>query len=79
MAIACFRLFTLPPWPYLPLRSVPCFRRRMALSTDLEAPLVYRRLPPRRARVAGIRPPYTTLRPEMNPTSTMTMAMTRSR
>jgi hypothetical protein len=41
MAIACLRLFTLPPRPPLPLRSVPRFRRRIALSTLLLAPLLY--------------------------------------
>ncbi len=43
MAIACFRLFTLPPFPPLPLRRVPCFLRRMALATVLLAPLLYLR------------------------------------
>jgi hypothetical protein len=41
IAIACSRLFTLPPRPDLPLRSVPFFRRRMALSTRLLAALPY--------------------------------------
>jgi hypothetical protein len=41
IAIACLRLFTLPPRPPLPLRSVPRFRRRIALSTLLLAPLLY--------------------------------------
>jgi hypothetical protein len=41
IAIACSRLFTLPPRPALPLRKVPFFRRRMALSTRLLAPLLY--------------------------------------
>jgi hypothetical protein len=43
MAIACLRLFTLPPLPRLPDRSVPRFLRRMALATVLLAPLLYRR------------------------------------
>src|SRR5690348_9841457 len=43
IAIACFRLFTLPPWPFLPRRSVPCLRRRIALSTLLLAPRPYLR------------------------------------
>ncbi|HEU5171247.1 MAG TPA: hypothetical protein VFU46_11955 [Gemmatimonadales bacterium] len=37
IAIACLRLFTLPPLPPRPLRSVPRFRRRIALSTLLLA------------------------------------------
>ena len=43
IAIACLRLVTFPPWPLGPLRSVPCFRRRIAYSTLLLAPLLYRR------------------------------------
>lgn len=34
MAIACLRLFTRPPLPAFPERSVPCFFRRIALFTD---------------------------------------------
>jgi len=45
IAIACLRLFTLPPWPDFPRLSVPFFRRRIALSTDRPAPLLYFRLP----------------------------------
>ena len=41
--MACLRLFTLPPLPPLPERSVPRFLRRMALSTVLPAALPYRR------------------------------------
>lgn len=41
IAIACFRLFTPPPFPPLPERSVPFFLRRMALSTLLPAALPY--------------------------------------
>lgn len=37
MAIACSGLFTRPPRPPFPLLSVPRFRRRIALSTDLDA------------------------------------------
>src|SRR3954470_600517 len=37
MAIACFRLFTLPPLPPLPDLSVPLFLRRTALATVLLA------------------------------------------
>ena len=43
MAIACFRLFTLPPLPPGPDRKVPFFRRRMALSTRFDAASPYRR------------------------------------
>src|ERR1700756_3308769 len=35
MAIACLRLFTVPPLPPLPLLRVPFLRRRMALLTFL--------------------------------------------
>jgi hypothetical protein len=41
IAIACFRLVTLPALPPLPLRSVPFFRRRIALSTRLLADFPY--------------------------------------
>jgi hypothetical protein len=41
MAIACFRLVTLPPLPPFPDRSVPFFFRRIALSTVLPAALPY--------------------------------------
>src|SRR5205085_10921698 len=41
IAIACLRLFTLPPLPPRPLLSVPFFRRRIALSTRLPAALPY--------------------------------------
>jgi hypothetical protein len=41
MAIACSRLFTLPPRPDFPLRRVPFLRRRIALLTLLLAPLLY--------------------------------------
>src|SRR5262249_32874788 len=37
MAMACLRLFTLPPLPPLPLFSVPVLRRCMALFTSLLA------------------------------------------
>jgi hypothetical protein len=43
IAMACFRLFTLPPLPDLPERKVPLFFRRTALATDLLAPLLYLR------------------------------------
>src|ERR1700716_3193433 len=41
MAIACLRLFTVPPLPPLPLFSVPFLRRRMALFTSLPALRAY--------------------------------------
>jgi hypothetical protein len=43
IAIACLRLVTRPPWPAFPRLSVPLFRRRIALSTDLPAPRPYLR------------------------------------
>lgn len=46
MAIACLRLFTRPPFPPRPLRNVPFFRRRIALSTRLLAARPYFRRPP---------------------------------
>jgi len=52
MAMACFRLFTLPPLPPLPDLRVPFLRRRIALSTRFCAALPYFR-PPRDLR-AGI-------------------------
>lgn len=53
MAMACLRDFTFAP---LLLRSVPLLRRRMALSTRLEAAFPYLRVPlrERARRVAGI-------------------------
>src|SRR5690242_18451364 len=63
MAIACLRLFTLPPWPLLPRLSVPCLRRRIALSTLLLAPRPYFRPPDfRRPFFAAMRPPGRCLR-----------------
>jgi hypothetical protein len=41
MAMACLRLFTVPPLPPLPDLSVPRFSLRMALATDLPAALPY--------------------------------------
>lgn len=41
MAIACLRLFTVPPLPALPERSVPRFFLRMALATLFCAPVPY--------------------------------------
>jgi hypothetical protein len=41
IAIACLRLFTLPPFPPLPDLSVPRFLRRIALATVLLAALPY--------------------------------------
>jgi hypothetical protein len=43
MAMACLRLFTLPPLPPGPERRVPRFLRRIALATVLLAPLLYLR------------------------------------
>ena len=43
IAIACLRLFTLPPRPPLPLLSVPRLRRCIALLTSLEAEREYLR------------------------------------
>jgi hypothetical protein len=43
IAIACFRLFTVPPLPPRPRLSVPDFRRFIALSTRFDADLPYRR------------------------------------
>jgi hypothetical protein len=42
IAMACFLLFTTPPLPPFPERSVPRFSRRIALSTDLLAAFPYR-------------------------------------
>lgn len=47
IAIACFRLFTVPPFPPGPLLSVPRFRRRIALSTRFDAAFPYLRPPDR--------------------------------
>jgi hypothetical protein len=47
IAIACFRLFTVPPLPPRPLLSVPFFRRRIALSTRFDAAFPYLRPPDR--------------------------------
>src|SRR5215467_10119260 len=44
IAIACFRLVTLPPLPPRPLRSVPSFMRRIVLSTRFPAAFPYRRV-----------------------------------
>jgi len=55
IAIACLRLFTFPPLPALPDFSVPRFLRRIALATDLLAPLLYLRLLD--FCFLGIRPP----------------------
>src|SRR5437868_2718976 len=41
IAMACFRLFTRPPFPPFPDLSVPRFLRRMALSTVFPAALPY--------------------------------------
>ena len=44
MAMACFRLFTLPPFPLLPEVKVPFLLRRTALATLLPADLPYFRV-----------------------------------
>lgn len=44
MAMACSRLFTLPPLPPRPDFSVPRLRRRIALATVLPADFEYLRL-----------------------------------
>lgn len=41
MAIACFRLLTLPPFPLFPALSVPVFFRCIALFTDFPAARPY--------------------------------------
>jgi hypothetical protein len=41
MAIACFRLLTVPPLPPFPDFKVPRFLRRSALRTDLPAAFPY--------------------------------------
>ena len=41
IAIACLRLFTLPPLPPLPLRAVPRLYLRISLSTSFEALRAY--------------------------------------
>ena len=45
IAIACFRLFTVPPFPPGPDLSVPRFLRRIALATFLLAARPYFRVP----------------------------------
>jgi hypothetical protein len=46
MAIACFLLFTTPPFPPFPDRRVPCFLRRIALLTVLLAAFPYLAIAP---------------------------------
>jgi len=41
--MACWRLFTVPPFPPRPDFSVPRFLRRIALATDFPAAFPYRR------------------------------------
>src|SRR5713226_8713060 len=53
MAMACFRLFTWPPFPLRPERSVPLFRRRMALLTLLLAAFPYRAIRPSKHLVSA--------------------------
>ena len=47
IAIACLRLFTVPPFPPRPLLSVPIFFRRIALPTLFDAAFPYLRAPER--------------------------------
>jgi hypothetical protein len=54
MAIACLRLFTVPPFPPFPDFSVPFFLRRIADSTRLLAAFPYLRLPDDFYRAANV-------------------------
>jgi len=54
--MACFRLFTLPPFPPFPDRNVPFFFRRIALSTLRLAAFPYFRLDEDFFLLAGIVP-----------------------
>ena len=56
IAIACWRLVTVPPCPALARFSVPRFRRCIALFTDLPAAFPYLR-PPLDRFVAAMSPP----------------------
>ena len=56
IAIACFRLFTFPPFPPRPERRLPRFFRRIALATVFPALLLYLR--PRDFFLAGIPIPF---------------------
>ena len=58
MAIACWRLLTLPPLPPRPDFKVPFFFLRMAPATDFWAPFPYLRPPD---FVLGIQPPRKTV------------------
>jgi hypothetical protein len=54
IAIACFRLFTLPPLPPFPDFSVPAFSRCIALFTDFLEASPYRAMyPPVRPKLLG--------------------------
>jgi len=55
IAIACLRLFTLPPLPPRPLRSVPAFRFFIALRTERPAPAPYLRPPDFFAAIVDLR------------------------
>ena len=55
IAIACLRLFTLPPLPPRPLRSVPAFRFFIADRTERPAPAPYLRPPDFFAAIADLR------------------------
>ena len=55
IAIACLRLFTLPPLPPRPLRSVPAFRFFIALRTERPALAPYLRPPDFFAAIVDLR------------------------
>jgi hypothetical protein len=57
MAMACLRLFTVPPFPPLPDLSVPFFFLCIALFTDLPAALPYF-LPELERFLVAIVPPF---------------------
>jgi hypothetical protein len=62
IAMACLRLVTLPPFPPLPLRSVPRFFLRIALATILLALGYICRLPDFLAAILD--PPFRRYRPD---------------
>lgn len=57
MAIACFRLLTVPPLPPFPDLSVPFFFRCIALFTLLPAALPYRAILHPPAWIFALKPP----------------------
>ena len=58
MAMACLRLFTVPPFPPFPDFRVPRFSRCIALLTLLPAALPYLRPPDLLRELAAISPSY---------------------